>query len=53
MEQTLVLVTHKPILLNLVDRIVILTEKGIVADDKKEVVLKMLEDNQIRQNSKP
>jgi ATP-binding cassette subfamily C protein LapB len=52
-EQTLVLVTHKPILLNLVERVVILTEKGIVADDKKEVVLKMLEDNQIRQNSKP
>ena len=43
-EQTLVLVTHKPILLNLVDRIVILTEKGIVADDKKEAVLKMLEE---------
>ena len=51
-EQTLVLVTHKPVLLNLVERVVILTEKGIIADDKKEVVLKMLEDNQIRQNSK-
>lgn len=51
-DQTLVLVTHKPFLLNLVERIVILTEKGIVADDKKEVVLKMLEDNQIRQNNK-
>jgi len=51
-DQTLVLVTHKPFLLNLVERIVILTEKGIVADDKKEAVLKMLEDNQFRQNNK-
>jgi ATP-binding cassette subfamily C protein LapB len=48
-EQTLVVVTHKPALLSLVDRIVIMTEKGIVADDKKEVVLKMLEDNKTRQ----
>ena len=48
-EQTLVVVTHKPALLNLVDRIVIMTEKGIVADDKKEAVLKMLENNKTRQ----
>jgi ATP-binding cassette subfamily C protein LapB len=48
-EQTLVVVTHKPALLSLVDRIVIMTEKGIVADDKKEVVLEMLENNKIRQ----
>ena len=48
-EQTLVVVTHKPALLSLVDRIVILTEKGIVADDKKEAVLKMLENNKTQQ----
>ncbi len=48
-EQTLVVVTHKPALLSLVDRIVILTEKGIVADDKKEVILKMLENNKTQQ----
>ena len=47
-EQTLVVVTHKPALLSLVDRIVIMTEKGIVADDKKEAVLKMLENNKAR-----
>jgi len=51
-EQTLVVVTHKPALLSLVDRIVIMTEKGIVADDKKEVVLKMIEDNKPRQAKK-
>ena len=48
-DQTLVVVTHKPALLSLVDRIVIMTEKGIVADDKKEIVLKMLADNQAKQ----
>ena len=48
-EQTLVVVTHKPALLSLVDRIVILTEKGIVADDKKEAILKMLENNKTQQ----
>ena len=48
-EQTLVVVTHKPALLSLVDRIVILTEKGVAADDTKEAVLKMLEDNKTRQ----
>ena len=50
-EQTLVVVTHKPALLSLVDRIVILSEKGIVADDTKEAVLKMLEDNKTRQTN--
>ena len=50
-EQTLVVVTHKPTLLSLVDRIVILTEKGIAADDTKEAVLKMLEDNKTRQTN--
>lgn len=47
-EQTLVVVTHKSALLSLVDRIVIINEKGIIADDKKEVVLKILKDNQAK-----
>ena len=47
-EQTLVVVTHKSALLSLVDRIIIITEKGIIADDKKEIVLKMLKDNQAK-----
>jgi len=51
-EQTLVVVTHKPALLSLVDRIIIVTEKGIIADDKKEAVLKMLENNKTRQTKK-
>jgi ATP-binding cassette subfamily C protein LapB len=50
-EQTLVVVTHKPALLSLVDRIVIMTEKGIVADNKKEVVLEMLQNNQNNQTT--
>ena len=41
-EQTLVVVTHKPALLGLVDRIIIMTDKGIIADDKKDNILEML-----------
>jgi ATP-binding cassette subfamily C protein LapB len=51
-EQTLVVVTHKSVLLNLVDRIIILTEKGIVANDKKEAVLTMLKNNQTTKATK-
>jgi ATP-binding cassette subfamily C protein LapB len=43
-EQTLIVVTHKPRLLDLVDRIIILNADGIVADGKKEVVLKQIQD---------
>ena len=50
-EQTLIVVTHKPALLNLVDRIIILTEKGIVADGKKEAVLEMLKNNQTKKTT--
>jgi ABC-type protease/lipase transport system fused ATPase/permease subunit len=45
----LIVVTHKAALLNLVDRIIILTEKGIAADDKKEVVLEMLKNKKAHQ----
>jgi ATP-binding cassette subfamily C protein LapB len=44
-EQTLVVVTHKPILLNLVDRIIILTPQGVAMDGKKELVLQALAQN--------
>jgi ATP-binding cassette subfamily C protein LapB len=46
-EQTLVVVTHKPSILALVDRVIVLTPKGIAMDDRKEVVL-----NKLQQNSK-
>lgn len=41
-EQTMIVVTHKPIVLNMVDRIIVLTPKGIAMDDTKEEVLKRL-----------
>lgn len=40
--QTLVLVTHKPLLLGLVDRLVILAPSGIVMDGPRNVVLEKL-----------
>ncbi|MBN2767844.1 MAG: ATP-binding cassette domain-containing protein [Campylobacterales bacterium] len=45
-EQTLVLVTHKPALLSIVDRLIIVTNDGIVADGPKNAVLQKLKDNQ-------
>lgn len=41
-EQTLVLVTHKPVLLGLVDRLVILAPSGIVMDGPRDAVLDKL-----------
>jgi ATP-binding cassette subfamily C protein LapB len=41
-EKTLVVVTHKPTLLALVDRIIVVSPQGIVADGPKEAVLKKL-----------
>jgi ATP-binding cassette subfamily C protein LapB len=41
-EQTLILVTHKPALLQLVDRLVILSPAGVVMDGPKEQVLQKL-----------
>lgn len=41
-NKTLILVTHKPVLLDLVDRIIVLTQQGIVLDGPKDVVLKKL-----------
>ena len=45
-EQTLVLVTHKPALLRLVERLVILTPGGIVMDGPRDEVLRRLQGGQ-------
>jgi len=44
-EQTMIVVTHKPIVLNMVDRIIVLTPKGIAMDGTKEEVLNQLAQN--------
>ncbi len=41
--QTMVLVTHKPALLALAERIIVLTPEGIVLDGPKDVVLAQLQ----------
>ena len=41
-ESTLVIVTHKPALLGLVNRIVVMNAQGVVMDGPKDVVLKKL-----------
>jgi ATP-binding cassette subfamily C protein LapB len=41
-EHTLVLVTHKPALLNLVNRLIILAPAGIVMDGPRDEILKKL-----------
>jgi ATP-binding cassette subfamily C protein LapB len=43
--QTLVLVTHKPFLLGLVDRLIILTPAGIMLDGPRDAVLEKLKQN--------
>lgn len=42
-EQTLVLVTHKPAMIGLVNRLIILTPNGIVMDGPRDQVLKRLQ----------
>lgn len=44
-EQTLILVTHKPILLGLVDRLIVLLPGGGVMDGPKDAVLDRLRQN--------
>ena len=44
-DQTLVLVTHKPQLLQLVERIVVVTETGIALDGPRDLVLQALSQN--------
>lgn len=41
-QNTLVIVTHKPALLGLVDRIVVMTAQGVAMDGPKDVVLQKL-----------
>jgi ATP-binding cassette subfamily C protein LapB len=41
-NQTLVLVTHKPVLLALVDRIIVMTPQGIALDGPRDAVLQKL-----------
>ena len=41
-QHTLILVTHKPTLLTLVDRIIILEDGKIIADGDKESVMKAM-----------
>ena len=49
-EQTLIVVTHKPKLLNLVDRVIIMTSSGIHTDDTKEAVLKKMSEVKAKKN---
>jgi ATP-binding cassette subfamily C protein LapB len=41
-DQTMIVVTHKPIVLNMVDRIIILTPEGIVMDGPRDEVLRQI-----------
>jgi ATP-binding cassette subfamily C protein LapB len=41
-DETLIVVTHKPALLSLVERIIVMTPQGIVLDGPKEAVLQQL-----------
>lgn len=41
-NQTMIVVTHKPIVLNMVDRIIVLTPNGVAVDGTKEEVLAKL-----------
>ena len=50
-DQTLIVVTHKPRILDLVDRIIILSPNGIALDGKKEDVLAVLKKNQTNQDN--
>lgn len=44
-EQTLILVTHKPVLLSLVNRVIVMTAQGIVMDGQRDAVLTELSKN--------
>lgn len=46
--ETLVLVTHKPEMLNLVDRVIVIINQKIVLDDTRDKVLSMLSTNGAR-----
>lgn len=46
-DQTMIVVTHKPIVLNMVDRIIVVTQKGVVMDGAKEDILQRLSSKNI------
>ena len=48
--KTLLLITHRTILLHLVERLIILDGSRVVADGKKEVVLKALEKGTVQRS---
>ena len=49
-DKTLILVTHKPALLALVNRLVVLTPQGVAMDGPKNLVLEKLSNNQKNSN---
>lgn len=49
-DQTLVVVTHKPVLLNVVNRIIVLTNEGVYMDGPKQLVLDKLKNAPQQQN---
>ncbi len=51
-DKTLILVTHKPALLALVNRLVVLTPQGVAMDGPKNLVLEKLSNNQ-KAHTKP
>lgn len=52
-NKTLLLVTHKAVMLNLVDRLIVLDAGQIVADGPKDEVMKKLADRQVRAAAPP
>jgi ATP-binding cassette subfamily C protein LapB len=51
-QRTLILVTHRPALLSLVDRVIVLDDGRIVADGPRDVVLRALEKSSVSGDSK-
>ena len=50
-EQTLIVVTHKPKLLNLVDRVIVMSTSGITYDGTKEAILKKMSEHRAKKNN--
>ena len=47
-KQTLIVITHKPTVLNMVDRVIVLTKEGVAMDDTKMKVLQQLNTNTVK-----
>jgi ATP-binding cassette subfamily C protein LapB len=50
-DRTLILVTHKALLLNLVDRLIIMDNGHLIADGPRDEILRQLSENKIRATS--